>query len=84
MAQDTDVAAEFKALVNMGPAALRKWLATDDSRSVGMTAEGEHVTGANQPESVGHHMGERILEIHDTKKADLSEDDTAAMRKVIG
>ncbi len=57
-----DIEAEFHRLVNLSPAKLRAWLATDDSRSVGMTAVGERVTGSAQPEAVGHHMGERILE----------------------
>ncbi|MBC7800262.1 MAG: DUF3140 domain-containing protein [Gemmatimonadaceae bacterium] len=68
----------------MTPAALRRWLDSDESRSVGMTADGERVTGANQAESVGHHMGERILELKQTPVADLSPDDYAAMRKVVG
>ena len=84
-AEDRDkVRRDFAELVNMTPSALRRWLASDDSRAVGMTAQGEKVTDSAQPESVGHHMGERILEIRATRQADLSEQDYADMRKVIG
>lgn len=76
--------AEFKKVVNMAPAALREWLGSEDSRSVGMTREGEKVTGRGDGEAVGHRMGERILALKAKKKADLDEDDYAAMRKVIG
>nr|WP_277819442.1 DUF3140 domain-containing protein [Pseudoroseomonas vastitatis] len=76
--------AEFKRVVNMTPAALRKWLEGEDSQSVGMTSEGEKVTGKGDGEAVGHRMGERILELKAKKQADLDDDDYAAMRKVIG
>ena len=76
--------AEFKRVVNMTPAALRKWLDSPDSRSVGMTPEGERVSHEGGEESVGHGMGRRILELKAAKPADLGDDDLAAMRKVIG
>ncbi|MFC3125056.1 DUF3140 domain-containing protein [Pseudoroseomonas globiformis] len=79
-----DTLAEFKEAVNMTPAALRKWLQSEESRSVGMTSEGEKVTGQDGGEAVGHRMGERILELKGKKQADLDDDDYAAMRKVIG
>ena len=80
----TDVADAFHSLVNMTPATLRRWLQSEESSSVGMTRSGEKVTGNDQPESVGHHMGERVLAIRATKKADLTDDDYADMRKVEG
>jgi hypothetical protein len=76
--------AEFKRVVNMTPAALRAWLASDESRSVGMESGGERVTSPDQPESVGHHMGERIVAIKAKKAADLTDADLADMRKVVG
>ena len=79
-----DIARNFKQVVNMSPAALRKWLGTDDSKSVGMTKAGEKVTEAGSGESVGHHMGEEILSIKGKKAADLTDDDYHAMNKVIG
>ncbi|MGK9067148.1 DUF3140 domain-containing protein [Stutzerimonas chloritidismutans] len=75
---------EFQRVVNMTPSALRRWLDSDQSRSVGMTAEGEKVSSPSDGEAVGHHMGERILELKGIRQADLSEDDYQAMRKVIG
>ena len=67
----------FREVVNMTPAALDNWLATEQSKEVGFTHEGEH-------ESVGHHSGHRIIEIRNKKKADLNDDDYAWMRKVVG
>jgi hypothetical protein len=79
-----EVAREFKSLMNMTPSALKSWLATRDSKGVGMTHDGEKVTQPGDTESVGHEMGRRILSLHAKKAADLDEDDYAAMRKVIG
>jgi hypothetical protein len=83
-ATDEEIAAEFGKLVNMTPAKLRKWLESEESRSVGMKQGGEKVTAPGQGEAVGHHMGERILEIKGRKKADLDDQDRADMRKVVG
>ena len=83
-AEKADAYKEFHALVNMTPAKLRQWLQSEDSRMVGMTPGGEKVTAAAQPESVGHHMGERILEIRNAKKQALTDADYADMRKVVG
>ena len=79
-----DTAREFRHVVNMTPAVLRKWLDSDESRSVGMKAGGERVSDASQGEAVGHEMGRRILELHDKKSAELDDADYAAMRKVVG
>ena len=76
--------AEFHDAVNMTPAALRKWLETEDSRSVGMVAGGDNKSEPGGKEAVGHHMGTRIVEIKETKQADLTDADYADMRKVIG
>lgn len=73
--QETDQ--EFNRVMNMAPGELEGWLQTDDSRSVGWTREGED-------ESAGHHSGRRIVEINRKRKADLTDDDDAHMRKVIG
>jgi hypothetical protein len=52
---------EFAEAVNMTPAALDKWLGTEESRAVGWTHEGEG-------EAVGHQEGRRIVEMkHKTK-----------------
>ncbi len=78
------IAQDFKSVVNMAPAALRSWLETPDSRGVGMTHEGDKVTQPGDHEAVGHEMGRRILSLRAKKRADLTEDDYAAMRKVVG
>lgn len=72
-----DIARAFRKAVNMTPSALETWLATEESREVGWTHEGDS-------ESVGHHSGRRIVEIKHKKKADLTDEDYAHMRKVVG
>ena len=67
----------FFDAVNMTPAALKKWLATDASRSVGITHEGEH-------ESVGHQSGNHIVAILQKKRSELDDADRAHMAKVVG
>ena len=70
-----DVRREFEDVVNIAPAELEKWLETDRSRSVGQKEGGE---------STGHASGRRIVELRRTSKDDLSDDDYAHMRKVVG
>ena len=67
---------EFDDAVNMAPKELEEWLETEESRSVGQGSDGG--------ESVGHKSGRRIVEIKRTKKGNLSDDDYAHMRKVVG
>ena len=77
MAEVDDVWTDFREAVTMTPTQLERWLETDESRSVGDTSgEGE--------ESTGHAMGRRVVDLLRTNKADLSDDDVAAMRKVVG
>jgi hypothetical protein len=78
MTLDRDkIAREFDAAVNMAPAELEEWLASDESRKVGF----KH---AGASESVGHASGRRIVTILRKKKAALDDDDYAHMRKVVG
>ena len=74
---------DFAHAVNMTPAALETWLKSEDSKSVGW-ADGEPKSKPGGGESVGHHSGERIIEIKRKKVADLDEDDYAWMKKVVG
>ena len=67
----------FGAAVNMAPAELEEWLATEQSRKVGWTADG-------RSESIGHASGRRIVSLLRAKKAELTDDDYAHMRKVAG
>jgi hypothetical protein len=67
---------DFHDAVNMTPKALEDWLGTDESKEVGQKQGGG--------ESTGHESGRRIVKILRTRKDDLSEDDAAHMKKVIG
>ena len=70
------IRAAFDAAVNMTPAELDDWLATDESRRVGWKPDGG--------ESVGHASGRRILAILRSATDALDDDDYAHMRKVVG
>ncbi|KAB0546466.1 DUF3140 domain-containing protein [Pseudomonas argentinensis] len=83
-AQKKAIRSDFKAAVNMPPSRLRRWLQAADSKRVGMTKGGRKVESAGDGQSVGHQMGERILEIKGKRVAELETDDYQAMRKVIG
>lgn len=67
---------EFRENVNMTPKELKDWLETEESKSVGQK-DGDS-------ESVGHDSGRKIIEIKETKKADLSDAQWAHMKKVNG
>lgn len=69
--------ADFKEAVNMAPAELDKFLDTDESKEVGQKKSGSD-------ESVGHDSGRKIVAIKHKKKADLTDDDYAHMKKVVG
>ena len=73
---DAGTRAEFQDAVNMSADELETWLRTDESRGVGQKSGGA--------ESVGHESGRRIVTLLRTKKADLTDDDEAHMRKVVG
>lgn len=75
--EKAQIRAAFDEAVNMTPAELERWLATDESRDAGWTHEGE-------AESVGHQSGRRIVAIKRRRKAELSDEDHAHMRKVVG
>ena len=68
---------DFRKAVNMAPSELEKWLKTDDSKENGWKDEGGK-------ETIGHHSGRRIVEIKHKKKGELTDDDYAHMRKVVG
>lgn len=75
-----DIYREFNACVNMTPSELTRWLDSEESQSVGDS----NTAGGDGGESTGHKMGKRIVEIKGTKKGDLTDDDYAAMNKVVG
>lgn len=71
---------DFNHAVNMSPAELERFLESDDSKAVGWKGE----DGDGEGESVGHASGRRIVAIKRSKKADLTDDDYAHMKKVVG
>ena len=77
MSDDNDqTKKDFDDAVNMTASELKKWLDTDESKSVGQKKDGG--------ESTGHESGRHIVRILEKKKADLTDDDYAHMRKVVG
>jgi hypothetical protein len=75
-----DVWPDWQRDVNMTASELETWLDTDESRSVGDT----HTEGGSGGESTGHKSGRRIVKLLRTNKGDLTSDDVAWMRKVVG
>ncbi len=73
------IANEFSSAVNLTADELGDWLRTDQSKTVGSK-------GADnlRDESVGHASGRRIKAILNKPVRDLTADDYAHMRKVIG
>lgn len=66
---------EWTDLVNMTKSELEDWLDTEESKSVGDSDSGE---------STGHKSGRRIVEIKDTRKEDLTDDQWDHMATVVG
>ena len=73
---DDQTRADFDDAVNMTASELKKWLDTDESKAVGQKKNGG--------ESTGHESGRHIVRILEKKKADVTDDDLAHMRKVVG
>ena len=71
--------AAFSEVVNMTAAELDDWLKTDESRKVGWKG-----VDGKAKESVGHASGRKIAAILRKPRDDLSTDDYAHMRKVVG
>ena len=67
---------DFAEVVNMTAPELRSWLQTSQSRRVGWKPDGG--------ESVGHSSGRRIVAILCKRTAELTDEDYAHMRKVVG
>ena len=76
-AKRDEIAHDFATAVNMSASELKRWLDTDQSKSVGFKRRGD-------AESVGHRSGRRIVGLLGRHRAELEEDDYAHMRKVVG
>jgi len=74
---DEQTRKDFDEAVNMTASELKKWLDSDESKSVGQKKDGGG-------ESTGHESGRHIVRILEKKKADLTDGDLAHMRKVVG
>ena len=74
--EEEDTRKEFSELVNMSASELKKWLNTEESKSVGQKKDGAK-------ESIGHQSGEQIVEILGKKGKDLSDEDVHEMKRVI-
>ena len=70
-----EVYSDFMDAVNMAPKELEEWLDSEESKSVGDSDGGE---------STGHRSGRRIVEIKNTKKAELTDSQYEHMQKVVG
>lgn len=75
--QEAAIRSEFDRLTNLSQAELRAWLATPQSRKVGMLRKGE-------TESVGRQSARMILVIRERGVEDLTDADYRHMKKVIG
>ena len=75
----TKVAADFRAAVNMTAAELDAWLKSAESRSVGWKGK-----NGQARESVGHASGRQVVSILRKDGAELTPEDYAHMRKVVG
>jgi DNA topoisomerase VI subunit B len=77
MSSDKETYDEFRTAVNMTAKELKKWLDTDEAKEVGQRKK-------SNGESTGHQSGRHLVRILEKKKADLTENDYAHMRKVVG
>ncbi|WP_026328098.1 DUF3140 domain-containing protein [Streptomyces sulphureus] len=74
--QRDQMIADFQQAVNMTPGQLEHWLRSKESQQVGQKHGDE--------ESTGHASGRRIVALQRKKKKELTPDDLAHMRKVVG
>lgn len=69
---------DFRAAVNMSPAALAEWLESEESRRVGWKGK-----DGKASESVGHASGRRIVDLLGKEEYALDDEDYRHMRKVV-
>ena len=70
---------DFGSFVNMTAGEIERWLKTEESRKVGWKG-----ADGSASESVGHASGRRIVKILRKRNDQLTADDYAHMRKVVG
>lgn len=70
---------DFGRLINMTAAELEAWLRTEESQNAGWKGRNGLAS-----ESVGHASGRRIIDILGKRAMELTDEDYAHMRKVVG
>ena len=70
---------DFDKAVNMTAGEIERWLRTEQSRKVGFKGK-----DGDARESIGHASGRRIVRILRKPASELTHDDFAHMRKVVG
>ncbi len=73
------VSRDFARAVNMTPREIESWLKAEHSNAVGWKGK-----DGDARESVGHASGRRIVKILGKTQEELTADDYAHMRKVVG
>jgi hypothetical protein len=73
------VSKDFVSAVNMTAGEIEKWVRTGESRKVGFKGKDGRAS-----ESVGHASGRHIVRILRKEPDQLTDDDFAHMRKVVG
>ncbi len=73
------VSKDFDGAVNMTAGEIEQWLRTEESRKVGFKGK-----DGSASESVGHASGRHIVRILRKGSDELTDEDIAHMRKVIG
>lgn len=78
-----DTLKEYKDLVNMTKAQLKKWLASEESQSVGIkkNTSSEKKTSSGGSESTGHESGKMILALMDKTTSKYTDDDYSQMSR---
>ena len=71
---------DFDDAVNMTASEIKQWLVTKESKAVGFKGK----DGKRSDESVGHASGRRIVAILGKTRNELTDEDFAHMRKVVG
>jgi len=76
----------FTQLVNLTASELEAWLATKESKMVGIQkgTVNKKITDPKTQESIGHESGRIIVEFLHMQFSEFDEHDFAHMRKVIG
>lgn len=85
-ADNQQIYADFKNLVNLSKPQLSKWLQTDQAKSIGIKSGtiNDKKTSPDGPKSIGYKSGEAIVKILGKKQSDFTDDDYWQMRRVTG